>query len=343
MLSYHIMIGSLGLLSRQPLFNSVPLDERPKLFAWACSTTGRPVLDTSDISSLEYISLYQVLVYPLSQEAEADNMFSICNEKMTKTYHNSHVIYSHSSLDSEGIFHSGVRLINVILRPVFQAGIVCDSHRTRTAKEDFDGVITNRKLKWHRVTPNDIFENCFDGYSLVSLTGLRQFRVTFNMGLAIEFPWISLNSVDLEYLRLAGQKYFPFLIDPDRFDRIKFKVEWEQPSPMADMDEIIYLHPGMEQEWDRKLIKYFFNNQNRNSISAVYEYKVTPTFGFSPFFASPYLKSVSKMLYWRRKYSASMIQRWWLKIYYNPYHPVGKKIIMRKFDTQMQPELPILW
>lgn len=39
--------------------------------------------------------------------------------------------------------------------------------------------------------------------------------------------------------------------------------------------------------------------------------------------------------------AATVIQRWWKKIYYNPYHPIGAKMVMKSYD-KLFPESAVL-
>jgi hypothetical protein len=83
------MNGSLMLLvARTEWYNSVRPKDHPPRFSWFC---GKPEKydDRWGIPDL-----CQLLVYPLSQEVEADNMFQLCNERMIKKYHEEEVIYS---------------------------------------------------------------------------------------------------------------------------------------------------------------------------------------------------------------------------------------------------------
>jgi hypothetical protein len=288
--------GVFLLVATTPYFNTIPPERRPATFAWSCGTdeTSKP-------------DLYQILVYPLSQESGADSMFASCNERMSKVYHEDHVIYSHSSLDDRGVFHSGVGFLDVTISLVFHAGLLL--YNRGQAKELFNGVIADNGLKWHQITPNDLLENCFDGYSLVKLQGLRHLKVIFN-----DLTWLDLGPRDLEYLQLAGQKYFPLIIQPTRLDVIKFTVRWEQSTHMEDIDDEIHTDRSPD-----KLMKYFYNNQNNAARHAAYEKNGMPAI-FPPAFR--------QVIYEIKHTSAVTIQRWWADIYYNPFHRVGRRVVM---------------
>lgn len=293
------MNGSVSLLiARSHFFNSIKPEDRPLPFSWFCGKTyyriGRPMLP----------DLCQLLVYPLSQEEEVDNMFQLCNERMIKKYHGAEVIYSHDSLDERGVYHSGIVFNHITIPPIFNAGLLFEEPRLM-AKRNFEGVIADTKLRWNKITPNDLFENCFDGYSLVRLYGLQQLKVKIN-----DYYWLDLNPKEIEYLSLAGLRYFPFSISPTRLDFVRFSVKWEQPSDMKDIDD--------EVDLSRPSMKYFFFNQNARSKAAILEgesrEKAPITTAIVDFYKSKVI----------------IIQRWWINIYYNSHHPVGKRVICGK-------------
>jgi hypothetical protein len=193
---------------------------------------------------------------------------------------------------------------------VFSTGLICDN-RFR-AKETFKGVFADTGLKWHKISPNDLLENCFDGYSMVNLQGLSQLNVKFN-----HLTWLDLGVRDFEYLRSAGQKYFPFFIQPTRIDIIEFSVRWAQPSCMDDIADRI----DTETSSDDKLLKYFYHNQNNAAKHAAYEISMPAIFPQS-------FREKVRKLQTKRQICAGVIQRWWRNQHYNPHTIIGKRYIM---------------
>ena len=294
------MHGAIYLLvAYTPLFNTVPPKYRSNLhIAWVCSFTA---------TSLS-LDLYQILVYPLSQEEEADLMFAACNETMTKKYLDGHVIYSHGSLRN-GTFYSGIEAKHITLIPVYHAGLVTTPRLD--CKDKVQALMVNRTLRWRRITPDDILKDCFDGYSLVSLQGLQSFKVSFN-----KECWLDLGEKELAYLQLAGQKYFPFIIQPTRLDLIEFSIKWKH----LVIEDSIRTYSENDTE---KLLKYLYNNQSKDSLRAAYGS------GYPASLPASFLDLVHNK---RQQTFASIIQRWWTQIYYDPCHPVGRRMLMRSAD-----------
>lgn len=313
--------GILLLCAQSPFFNTIHEVDRPVKFSWYCIGKGK----VGD--------LCQIVVYPVSQETEVDNMFLLCNEKMTKKYHNDVVIYSHNSLDEKGIYRSGVTFNHITIQPIFSAGILIDNNVKsmifrRDAKRHVEWVMANPKFKWNMITPNDLFENCFDGYSFVRLHGLQHLTVKFN-----ELCWLDLGPTELMYLSLAGQRYFPFFIQPSRIDRVTFSVKWDQTANMIDTNDYIRIY---DSDDPKKMLKYFFNNQRPCSVLAAYDYWLYDTAG-NPFQRiSIRMGSVvnAHVETWIKTFKQAVvtIQRWWIKICYNPRHPVGNRLITLQYN-----------
>ena len=307
------------LVAKTERYNSVRPEDHPPHFSWFC---GKPE-KYNDRWMLP--DLCQLLVYPLSQEVEADNMFQLCNERMIKKYHEEEVIYSHDSLDERGVYHSGVPFIHITIPPIFIAGLLFNVNRLM-AKSSFDGVIANTNLRWNKITPNDLYENCFDGYSLVRLYGLRQLKVWIE-----NVCWLDLGQKEIKYLSLAGQRFFPFTICPTRLNYVKFSVRWEQPSDMKDTDD--------EVDHSRSSMKYFFFNQNARSRAAT-TWWLYDTDG-SPIAQCHTNLVSSKIVKFYTRRAIVIIQRWWINICYNPCHPVGKRIISGKWASHHQDPSPV--
>ena len=291
--------GIVLLVALTEHFNTIPFERRPETFAWMCGLQ---------------LDLYQILVYPISQETDADAMFKRIyddtGDTVSKTYYNDHVIYSHNSLDN-GIFHSGIGLTNITIIPVFSAGLLC--YDRLRAKELFNGIFSDTELKWHKISPNDMLENCFDGYSMVNIQGLSHLNVKLN-----RFTWLDLGIRDFEYLRSAGQKYFPLFIQPTRIDLIEFSVRWAQPSCMEDIDERIDTKSSSVD----KLLKYFYYNQNNAAKNAAYGNRMPIIFPQS------FRNKVNQLQTKRQMICAGVIQRWWRDNRYNPHTKIGKSHII---------------
>lgn len=144
--------------------------------------------------------------------------------------------------------------------------------------------------KWHRIHASNITTNCFDGCTLVDITGLIKLEININ-GLC----WLKLNHEQLKYLSIVGQNYFPLSIRPVRIDLLTMSARWEQPTPYAELYERKILHHVSSHGYTcgcgcvklckpptkfrreiskaynlRENMKYLYNNQNPAGRQAVY-------------------------------------------------------------------------
>lgn len=240
----------------------------------------------SPVTGIPFCDIIQVICYDKQYEPVADKHFPV--QDYDKYYHDTTVIYAHRSLD-DGIFTSGYCLkdasyaMKIFLDTVpykFIAGLILDSADMN--EEMVPLMHEEHDMKWSKIHPSDLFEKCFDGYSMVDITNIHTLRIKLNGGV-----WLNLNRQQVRWLEITGMRYFPLLIHPFRIDAIDIHVRWEQPTDYTEYHLSLWgdikcscsygysrqstFARAIQTEYAaRKELRLFYHNQTRDGKKIAY-------------------------------------------------------------------------
>jgi hypothetical protein len=283
------MVGSLILLIAQDDLNTTYLNKM-HYFAWGANTEGTINSNTNTLCDI-----IQVICFPLEDAEQADIHFP--DTEFRKIIDDDTVIYSHTSLDNNGMYTNGCSL-NVDQRSFigasnvkFISGLYLDTEERNNGKMDYP-IKQAPNSRWHDVHPSDILKDCFDGCGIVDITGLQSLNISLN-----NHTWLDLNETNFRWLKLAGQKCFPFIIHPFRIDNMVISARWHQPTVYSELyqERLLWLeaptdnacccghhkkknyktpcalHQDIMHEYVvRKLLKMFYYNQSQAGIKSAY-------------------------------------------------------------------------
>jgi hypothetical protein len=279
-----LMYGGLILLIARDYFNTTYLNKM-HYFAWGANKQ-RILCD-----------LIQVICFPLEDAEQTDIHFP--DTEFRKIIDDNTVIYSHKSLDNNGMYTNGYSL-NADLEKAsfirasnfkFISGLYLDDEERKNGKMDYP-IKQAPNSRWHDVHPSDIFKDCFDGCGIVDITGLQSLNISIN-----HQTWVDLNETDFRWLKLAGQKCFPFIIHPFRIDSMVMSARWHQPTAYSELyqEPLLWLeepndnvcscghykkknyqtpcvlHQDIMHEYVvQKHLKMFYYNQSQTGIKTAY-------------------------------------------------------------------------
>jgi len=247
----------------------------------------------------EFIDVIQVICFDIRHEEKADVRFP--DPDYRKYYDTDTVIYAHNSLE-DGMYTSGYCITGEDKKVFrewladtpckFSSGLVLDQAQYLAGKMNSPLLHEEHEMYWNKIHASDLFENCFDGYTMVDMTNLHTLRVSFNNHI-----WLDLNRQQVQWLETTGMHYFPFLIHPFRIDNIDVHARWEQPTdypeyklslwsdtsiPSSNLCGCGYyqkkdykpppsLEYAIKEEYAvRKELKLFYHNQNRRGKQAAF-------------------------------------------------------------------------
>lgn len=244
--------------------------------------------------------IIQVVCYATEHEAAADAVYLQDYDK----YHDPStdtVIYAHRSLE-DGMFTSGYNACNEDMKALrelfktvpykFAAGLFLDTAERNTGRLSNPLLHEEHDVHWNKIHASDLFENCFDGYSMVDMTNLHTLKVNINA-----MPWLDLNRQQVQWMEMTEMRYFPMLIHPLRLDMIDVHARWEQPTEYPEYNLSLWADTNIPNDnlcgcgffkkkgykpltlFERDIItehavrtemKLFYHNQNRRARAAAF-------------------------------------------------------------------------
>jgi hypothetical protein len=284
------MFGGIILLIARDYFNTTYLNKM-HYFAWDANTKG--IL----------CDLIQVICFPLEAAEQADIHFP--DTEFRKIIDDDTIIYSHKSLDNNGMYTNGYSLNSVLQLADYEkavsfirasnvkfiSGLYLDEEERKNGKMYYP-IKQAPNTRWHNVHPSDILKDCFDGCGIVDITGLQSLNISF-----YNETWLDLNETHFRWLKLAGQTCFPFIIHPFRIDDMIISARWHQPTAYSELyqERLLWLkaptnnacccghnkkknyktpcalHQDIMHEYVvQKHLKMFYYNQSQAGIKAAY-------------------------------------------------------------------------